>query len=170
MDKTVIAPYLLRSYIWQVLKKNTDMDELDYTLDPDTNPGLVPIVPLAEAPEISQFDKPYIVYGFSETPSTDLWVRRRGNMAFVIYSTNFRELSRITNVIAYAFDRADEAARDVNEYTSTIPAFVGLTFGTIQVSYVEGGSPEQSEGGRQSAAINIRYEYHVDYDIDTSAL
>lgn len=168
MDPKVIAPYLLRSYIWQILKKNTDMDELDYTLD-QTSGGLVPIVPLAEAPEISQFDKPYIVYGYSETPPTDLWAQRRGNMAFVIYSTNFRELSMITNVIMNAFHRADESARDVNAYTSTIPAFIGLRFGTIQVSFVEGGSPEETEGGRQSAAINIRYEYFVDYDVVTSA-
>lgn len=171
MDAKVIAPYLLRSYIWKILKKNTDMDELDYTDDPVNNPGgLVPIVPLAEAPEINQFDKPYIVYGYSESPPNDLWVKRRGNMALVVYSTNFRELTQIVNTIAYTFDRADEAARDVNEYTSTIPAFVGLRFGTIQVSFVEGGSPEETEGGRQSAAVNIRYEYYVDYDIDTSAL
>jgi hypothetical protein len=38
------------------------------------------------------------------------------------------------------------------------------------VSYVEGGAPEETEGGRQSAAINIRYEYFVDYDINTNAL
>jgi hypothetical protein len=143
------------------------MTEKDYTIDPTNDDGLVPIVPLAEAPEISQFDKPYIVYGYSETPNSDLWVKRRGNMAFVIYSTNFRELAHLTNIITFAFDRSDESARDVNNYTSTIPAFVGLRFGTIEVTYVEGGSPEETEGGRQSAAINIRYEYYVDYDVKT---
>lgn len=168
MDSTLIAPYLLRFYLWQVLKANTDMDEKDYTIDPANNDGLVPIVPLAEQPEIKDFGKPYIVYGYSETPPNDLWVRRRGNMAFVVYSTNFRQLSHLVNIITFAFDRADESARDINNYTSTVPAFVGLRFGTVQVSYVEGGSPEESEGGVQSAAINVRYEYYVDYDVKTT--
>lgn len=168
MDPEIIAPLVLRNYIWQVLKANTDMDEEDYTIDPNTNPGLVPIVPLAEEPEISQFNKPYIIYGYSESAPDELWVKRNGNMVFVIYSTNFRELERISNIIATAFNRSDESARDINAYTSTIPAFVGLRFGFVQLSFVEGGSPEDTEGGRQSGAVNIRYEYYVDYDVQTS--
>lgn len=161
MDPKYIAPFLLNNYIWKVLKLNTDMDEGDYG-------GLTPIVPLSEEPELTEFDKPYIVYGFAENPTSDLPAKKRGNMSFIIYCTNFRELSTITNVIATTFDRADESARDVNRYTSTIPQFVGLRFGYIEVSFVEGGSPEETEGGRQSAAVNIRYEYYVDYDIVTS--
>lgn len=160
MKSEVIAPYVLRNYIWQVLKANTDMTESDYD-------GKEPIVPLGEAPELTEFDKPYIVYGFSETPTADLYVQQRGNMAFIVYSTNFRTLSNITNIIARTFERGDESARRVNEYTSTIPAFAGLRFGFIEVSYVEGGSPEESEGGRESAAVNIHYEFYVDYDIET---
>jgi len=163
MKPEVIAPFMLIDYTWAILKKNTDMKESDYG-------GLVPIVPLSEAPELTEYAKPYIVYGYSETPPTDLWVRRRGNMAFVVYGDSFHQLSKITNVLSYTFDRADEAARDVNAFTSTIPAYIGLTFGTIQVSFVQGGSPEETEGGRVSSAINLRYEYHVDYDINTSAL
>lgn len=163
MKSEVIPPFLLIDYIWAVLKKNTDMKESDYE-------GLVPIVPLSEAPELTQYAKPFIVYGYAESPSHDLWVRRSGNMAFVIYADNFHQLSKITNVISNAFDRADESARDVNVYTSTVPGFIGLRFGAIQLSYVEGGSPEETEGGRVSSAVNIRYEYFVDYDINTSAL
>lgn len=163
MKAEIIPAFILIDYIWVVLKKNTDMQESDYD-------GLVPIVPLSEAPEFTQYAKPYIVYGYSDTPSSDLWVRRQGNMAFVIYADNFQQLSKITNIMAYTFDRADETAKDVNDYTSTIPAYYGLTFGYIQVSFVEGGSPEETEGGRISSAVNIKYEYHVDYDVDTSAL
>lgn len=161
MDTQYIAPYLLRSYVWKLLQENTNMKASDYD-------GMVPIVPLAEEPEIQAFDQPYIVYGFSETPTADVHARRRGNMAFVVYSTNFRELSKITNILTTALNRADESAKDVNEYTSTIDAFVGLRFGFIQVSYVEGGSPEETEGGRQSAVVNVSYEFYVDYPITTS--
>jgi hypothetical protein len=166
-----IAPYMLRSYIWDVLKANTSLTEADYSLTHDASKGLIPIVPLAEEPEISQFDKPYIVYGYSESPTADVYAMRRGNMAFIIYSTNFREISQIANIITTTFDRADDAAKDVNAYTTAVPDYRGLRFGYVQVSFVEGGSPEEapsSEGGRQSAAVNIRYEYYVDYDINTT--
>jgi hypothetical protein len=162
MDSKILPAYVLLDYIWAVLKANTDMTEDDYD-------GLIPIVPLSEQPEIVEYDAPHIVYGFSESATPDLYAKQRGNMAFVVYSTNAREVSHITNIIAKTFNRADDAARDVNNFSSTIPAYVGLRFGYINTSYVEGGSPEESEGGRQSSAVNIHYEYYVDYDIDTSA-
>ena len=163
MRAEIIPPFILIDYVWAILKKNTDMKESDYE-------GLIPIVPLSEVPEINEYAKPYIVYGYSESPPPDLWVRRRGNMAFVVYSTDYREVSKITNVIVNALNRADETARDVNAFSTTIPAYIGLRFGFIQVSYVEGGSPEETEGGRISSAINVRFEYYVDYSINTSAL
>jgi hypothetical protein len=161
MDPTVIAPYLLRDYIWQVLKQNTDMKESDYD-------GKVPIVPLAEEPELTQYSKPYIVYGYAEAPSIDLPDAEAGSMSFIVYSKNFRELSKIIKVISRTFARQDQSAYDVNRYTSTKPQFIGLRFGYINVGFVEGGSPETTEGGRQSAGVNIRYEYYVDYNIKTT--
>lgn len=163
MRTEVIAPYLLRAYIWQVIKLNTDLKESDYG-------GNVPIVPLAEEPELTDYAKPYIVYGYSETPTAETHVRQRGNMAFIVYSQNFRTISQLVNIITRAFEKGDESARRVNEYTSTIPAFLGLRFGTIEVSFVEGGGPEEAEeteGGRQNAIVNINYEYFVDYDVET---
>ena len=35
---------------------------------------------------------------------------------------------------------------------------------------LDGGTPEETEGGRQSAIITIRYEYYVNYDIQTSLI
>ena len=55
----------------------------------------------------------------------------------------------------------------MNNYTSSHPQFIGIRFGYISVGFVEGGTPENTEGGRQSALVNIRFEYYVDYDIKT---
>lgn len=161
MDPLYSPVYFLRGYAWGVLKANTDMDEGDYG-------GLVPIVPLAEEPEISQYDAPHIVYGYALNSTGDLYARKFGSMTFAIYDTNFRTLTKILSVLTAAFERQDETARDINEWSSTIPEFAGLTFGAVSIGFVEGGTPEETEGGRQSALINIRFEYHVDYNVITS--
>lgn len=167
MDPKYIAPYVLRSYTWELLKRNTDLTDDDYDADGNGD-GLIPIVPLGEEPELAQFDKPYIVYGYAESPTGELYAKNNGNMVYVIYSSKFEELGKITNIIKTAFERGDESARDVNEFSSTIGAFVGIRFGTIEVGFLEGGSPEEDEGGRMSAAINIRYEYYAEYEVQTS--
>lgn len=155
--------YLLRGYAWEVLKRNTSMKESDYD-------GMIPIVPLAEEPEILTFGKPYMVYGYALNSSDSLYARKSGSMTFAIYNPNFRELTKILAVLTTAFERQDDAARDVNRWSSTIPQFVGINFGYINIGFVEGGTPEDTEGGAQSALINIRFEYYVDYDVVTNVV
>lgn len=160
MDKVISPVYLLRAYAWALLKANTKMRESDYN-------GLTPIVPVAEEPDIMEFDKPYLVYGYALDSTGGLYARKTGSMSMAVYSANFRELTTILNVLTTAFERQDEAARDVNNFTGKTPGFVGIRFGTISVGFVEGGTPEDSEGGRQSGLINIRFEYYVDYEVST---
>lgn len=160
-DLTLVPAYLLRQYAWQLLKRNTDMEESHYG-------GLLPIVPVSEEPELTEFNKPYLVYGYALNSSNDVSARKNGSMTFAVYDDDFRTLTRVLNILTTAFERHDESATDVNAFTSTIPQFVGIRFGTISVGFVEGGTPEETEGGRQSGLINIRFEYYVDYDIDTS--
>lgn len=162
MENKYIAPYLIRSYVWELLKRNAGMDNSQYNVD-GTGPGLVPIVPLGEEPEIKEFGLPYLVYGYSESPSTN--ERISGNMAFAIYATNFGKLSEVTNIVAKAF-QSDGAAQNVNRYTSTIPAFVGIRFGFIENTSVDGGAPEDEEGGNMSALVTLRYEYYADYNLE----
>ena len=168
MDPVVSPVFILRQYVWELLKANTDMTEEDYE-------GMNPIAPLGEEPELTEFDKPYLVYGYALDGRGDLYARKSGSMSFVVYSTTFREITRILNILTTAFERFDEAARDVNEWSSSKPGFNGLTFGYIQLGAVEGGSPEgpgdraeETEGGRMSGLVNIRFEYHVDYDVKTT--
>lgn len=162
MTDTVMSPvYLLRSYVWALLRNNTEMKTADYG-------GLIPIVPVSEEPELMQYNKPFIVYGYALDSSEDVPVCRTGSMTFAIYSTNFREITKIIDILIYAFGRKDESARDVNEYTSTIPEFIGTRFGYISVAFAEGGTPEESSGGRESGMVNISFEYYADYNVVTS--
>lgn len=160
MDNKITPAYLLRSYIWQLLKLNLGWTEANYG-------NLVPIVPVAEEPEISVFDKPYIVYGYALDGTGDLHARGSGSMTLVIYDANFRNLTQALNVIVTALERQDESARDVNRYTSSVPAFIGLRFGYIRIGFTEGGTPETTEGGRQSALVNISFEYYTELDVKT---
>lgn len=163
MDIAVVPAHLLRSYAWQVLKTNLPdvWDEKNYG-------GKVPIVPLGEEPELSDYSGPHIVYGYSDEASGDLSEREVGSLSFAVYDQNFRRLTRTMRVLKSAFDRKDESARDVNNYTSQIPSFVGLRFGYISLSFLEGGSPETSEGGNMSALITIRYEYYSSQTVATA--
>jgi hypothetical protein len=163
MDPTVSAAYLLRSYTWQLLKNN-----MSDVWDEDKYGGLTPIVPLSEEPELDEFSGPHIVYGFADDATGSLHARNSGSMTFAIYDDNFRRLGKTMNILKTAFERQDEAAADVNIYTSTIPQFIGIRFGTIDIGFTEGGTPEELEGGRQTALINLRYEYYVDYDVKTT--
>lgn len=173
MDTVVSPVFILRQYAWEVLKANTDMVESDYDSNND-GIGVVPIVPLAEEPELTEFDKPYLVYGYALDGTGDLHARKTGSLSFVVYSTRFREITDILTILEEAFGRQDETARDINEWSSSKAPFIGLRFGYVRIGLVEGGTPEspgdraaETEGGRMSGLINIRFEYYVEYDVKT---
>lgn len=157
MESNIVAPYLLRAYAWEVLKANTEMKETDYE-------GKVPLVPLAEDADINKYGKPYLIYAFSEDTPMGTSARSIGNMAFVVNAARVSELTKVVNILTRAFEREDQAAKDVNEYTSTIPSFVGIRFGTITTVFAEVDEPEDSEGGVMQGVVNIRYEYYSNYD------
>ncbi len=174
MDVTVSPAYLLRSYAWAVLQANdpTVWDESKYG-------GLIPIVPVAEEPELEEFSGPHIVYGYALNTTGSLHARKSGSMTFAIYDQNFRRLTKTLNILQTAFERQDESATDINRYTSKVGEdmdtddnprrpFLGLRFGYVALGFVEGGTPEETEGGRQSALLNVRFEYYVDYNVVTS--
>jgi hypothetical protein len=181
MTDPVLGPdLLLRQYAWALLKYNDTFvsnsspqrretwDELNYG-------GLVPIVPLADEPELSDFSGPHIVYGYTGDTTGDHWMESSGTMTFAIYDDNFRRLGRTLNVLQAAFERADDAARDVNSFCSSLTLdngatypFRGLRFGCIEIGFIEGGTPENQEGGRQSALLNIRFDYFHEWNVTTN--
>lgn len=169
IDPTMSPIYALRLYVWEVLKRN------DNTVwDLSKYGGMIPIVPLGEKPELDQYTGPTIVYGYALSQMNDLPAIKTGSMTFALYDQNFRRLTKTMNILQTALERKDETARDVNKFTSqysprndgNIP-FAGLSFGYISMGYTEGGLPEETEGGRQSAALNIQFQYFVDYSVIT---
>lgn len=165
MDKTINAAYLLVDYAWAVLNANDSK-----TWSRENYGSLVPIVPLAEERELSEYNGPHIVYGYAEDATGTFYAMKSGSLSLAVYDDSFRRLTRTMNILNTAFERHDESARDVNSFTTDYleGAYLGIRFGSINVSFVDGGSPEEEEGGRQSAIINIRYSYFVDYDVITS--
>lgn len=190
MSPTVDAAYILVDYAWAVLHANESE-----TWSTSNYKNLIPIVPLSEERELSEFSGPHIVYGYAEEGSGGLYARTRGSLTFAVYDQNYRRLSRALNYLRTAFERQDESARDINRFstyfngtqpvvsrttnpdgspkheivTPGVPGqYHGIRFGFTEVAFVEGGTPEDTEGGRQSGLISITYEYYVDYDIQTS--
>lgn len=165
---TLLGPdLLLRQYAWEILKLNDPV-----TWDETKYGGSIPITPLADEPELSGYDGPHIVYGYTVNTGGSLFADKSGTMTFAIYDENFRRLGQTINILSAAFERADESARDVNKFTSlwevnSQKVFLGVRFGCIEMGFVQGGTPEIQEGGRQSGLLNIRYDYFVQYDVQT---
>lgn len=169
-DPTLGPDLLLRQYVWALLKANDPG-----VWDEDNYAGLIPIVPLSDEPELNDFTGPHIVYGYTGDTSGTRIYERSGTMTFAIYDENFRRLGKTINILDTAFSRADESARDVNHFLDRVTFDSGQTypfrntvrFGCIYIGFVEGGIPESTEGGRQSALFNIRFDYYVTYDVNT---
>ena len=165
MNPEVDPALIIRSYVWKVLKANEPAvwTEANYG-------GLVPIVPLGEEPEINGFGKPHFIYVHNHSPNDG--ARSTGGMTIVIADNNFRHLSNTMNIIKTALDRSDETARDINKFSSehsvsTTKPFVGLRFGWVKTAFTEGPTPSETEGGWDSATIDLDYEYYTDYDVIT---
>lgn len=152
------AAYLINNYVWQLLKNNTDMKESDYS-------GKIPIIPSGQEPEFNAIDKPFLVYGYSEDMTPDLFALRAGAVSYAVWSTNVGEVNTIMATIKAALERHDESAREINAYTTTIPAYAGVRFDNTHIGYLEGPSPEDSEGGRHAGIITVRYQFTMDIDI-----
>lgn len=173
-DPTLGPDLLLRQYVWELLKSN-----MADTWDESNYGGLIPIVPLADEPELSDFNGPHIVYGYTGDTSGARTYMRSGTMTFAIYDDNFRRLGKTLNILDTAFSRADASAHDVNRFCTLwttsgqapkdtqFGPLSSIRFGCIYIGFVEGGIPETTEGGRQSALVNIRFDFFVDYDVVT---
>lgn len=158
--------FVLRQYILRLLRANGAVAEKG----PNAYGGLDPFVPLSEEPKLTQYDDPYIVYGYVLSGTNELPEAQTGALSMVIYSTDFGEITKVINIIVAALGRDDESARDVNEFSSAVTGvgearpFVGIRFTNIRLNFVEGGSPEDTEGGRMSGLVNVGFDYVISYD------
>lgn len=160
---TTQAANILNLYLWAILKKNTTMLETDYSQS--GQPGRIPIIPGGQDPDFNQYNKPYIVYGFSEDPVSVNGTIRGGTLVYAIYSTGTGINNSIMNIIISALSE-DDTARRINKWSSTNAAFIGIRFTDARVVFGEGSGPLDQEGGREMATLTMRYEFVAKYTVD----
>jgi len=155
---TTQAVNVLNLYLWEVLKKNTTMVVADYG-------GKIPIIPGGQDPDMLQYNKPFIVYGYSEDPVSINGAIRGGTVVYVIYSSSINDINRIMNVIVAAMAE-DDSARRINKWSSNNPALVGIRFTDARIAFGEGASSADQEGGREVATITVKYDFVAQYAVD----
>lgn len=163
MTDTRVAPvYVLIDYAYEALAAdNPDWNKSNYD-------GLIPIVPLNEEPELTEFDdKPRAIYEYTMSQRGTTYFRGQGAVSLAVRDTNYRRLTRSLNVLDNALGRMDESARDVNafvDYVKTNRAVnFDVSFGNIRLTFIESGTPETEEGGPQVGVINVAFDYFVEY-------
>ena len=169
-SKHISPVYVLRLYAWALLQAN-DNDTWNTT----EYGGLIPIVPLNEEPDLSEFDGPRIIYDFSLSESSPSYYRGRGTMTFAVRDHNFRRLTKTMNILQAAFERHDESARDVNDWSQVYldgdpqnpTDGIDVSFGSIRVGFAESGTPEEEEGGFMVGVVSINFDYFVEWDVNT---
>lgn len=150
---------LLNLYVWEILKKNTDMDVGDYN-------GKIPIIPGGQDPDLNAFDKPFIVYGAADDPSSSNGTMRSGTLVYAVYSDSVSDINRIINIVTTALEERDVAARRINAWTSKNSALIGVRFTSTYIAFGEAAGPADQEGGREVGTLTIRYSCITNYAVD----
>lgn len=149
---------MLAGYVWELWKANAGVG----TIPGKNGQPLARIAPVSDEPDLSDSGQTYILYGFAEVESGALPVHHTGNFSMRLIAQDFAELSGLVRIIAGAFEIEDEAAQNVNSWTSEREAFHGLRFTSVCVTYIEAADAATTEGGNIEGAINLRYRYVID--------
>lgn len=162
---TFIQPvYIINRYVYDLLRVNlpasAGWNRTNYG-------GMTPIVLSHQEPKIMAYNRPFIVYGYaSDATSSD--PVRSGSLAYTIWSTDTRLIGDMITIISEGLGRDDASARDVNNYSTNIPEFVGCRFLNINTPITEGVTPPAAEGGNQSGFVAIRFRCTADYSVNTA--
>lgn len=168
----ILPAHILKMYVWEVLKRNTSMTQIPITVvRPDNSQVIVnvdPIVPEEDEPKFDGKKEPYIVYGYVEDFSRP-YPERSGNFSMRVTAETFAELGHILNVISRAFEREDITAAEINEWTSRAAPvdLIGIKFTHVKTTYVEGGTPPETQGGRIEGLVNVSYRYITHQEVLT---
>ena len=156
-DNAINAVHIMNRFVFDVLKLNNAIE------DRAAYGGRTPIVPSQQIPELNVYDKPFLVYGFSESAS-DVPSLRTGTVAYAVYDRDPRKIVTIINVLSEALRHWDETARQLNSYKYANNAFRDVLFSSVYIAMTEGPSGSDTEGGRDSGVISIRYTYSPNYN------
>lgn len=101
------ATYALNSYVRKLLEANLGLKKYQ---------GLVPIVPVAQQPEMLQSNSAFLVYGSSHHPPSELYQHRRDAVSYAVYAPSSTEVNSIVELLFDVFQRQDDAAMDANDW------------------------------------------------------
>lgn len=154
-----IAPHILKLYVWELLKANIGWTTVN---------GLTRIVPSEDEPKLADTGSSYIIYGWSETMTTNLAEHRRGVFSMRIIAKTSDEVTEILNTISVAFQDENASAESVNWFSTNFPVDLeGIRFTNLSPTYIESAGPPTTEGGRQEGVISIAYRYVTNQDVKT---
>ena len=152
---------IINRYVYDVLRGVLGWNRTDYG-------GKTPIIPSQQVPEFTAYNKPFLVYGWSEAATNDIGFLRSGTLAYAIYDLDDRVIIKAIDALVETFSRWDESADDVNNYKKNNVAMGDFLFTTMSIGLVEGPSPADQEGGRRSGVVTIRYDYKTNWTVNTT--
>jgi hypothetical protein len=149
---------------WLLTKINTDLEMLRKTED---GYPITPFIPSQQMPELNNVatGHPYIVYTYSTTSDyPESWCKIE-SAVIRIYGDKEEQLRILKSYIFDLLDR-DEVPEILTDYANTLSTSLMriFDFKTMQVINAIGPEPYDQEGGRQLAAITVRYEYTTAID------
>lgn len=162
MKPNIAAPHILRLYVWELLKNNSALAEID---------GKIPFS--SEDDKIfAQSGKPYIIYGYNETTPRESSYMVDGNFAMRLITRDSATAVKISNIIAGALEFGDVAAANINLYSTAKSDskidLRGCRFTHARAGYHNiGDEPAQDEGGRMESIVMIEYKYIREHEVKT---
>lgn len=147
----------LRKFLWNELTTRNIFDDEDYWSD-NLNENLVPIIPVQQSPEMSQFlsGKKHIVYDKIGMSYDENWLICCEQILFTVYSTDFTEINEIRNFMTDQFRRMDESAKDVNKWAGLSDKF---KFHSIYLADISPTAPSEELEGFFTTEIILEIKY-----------
>lgn len=150
------AMFQLRKYLWESLLEAGIFNIDDYYSDV-IGQEIVPIIPVQQAPELSQFlsGKKHIVYDKIGMSFEENWVISCEQVLFTIYSTEVIDIVEIRNFLSDTFRRMDESAREVNQWDTD-----GIfKFHSIFIADMSPTAPSEELKGFLSSDVILEVKY-----------
>jgi hypothetical protein len=148
--------HAMRKYIWNLLQTELGWSSVNYG-------GLTPITTPEQQPEFNNFDYPYIVYSYSRTATSNLWVLEGEVMALTIFSKAGTDIDQVVNLLGAKLNKRDETAKAVNAYLRATEAansfYRNFDFKSVRVTGAQGPQAVTTEGGRRDGYVSISYAY-----------
>jgi hypothetical protein len=148
--------YEIRKHLWRELQLNNMLDPNSYYSD-NLGEAIIPIIPVQQAPEMSQFlsGKTHIVYDKIGSTYEENWMICCEKISFTIYSVDHAEINAIRNMMMDVFRRMDDSARDLNNSKSTNK----IIFHNTMIVDMSPTEPSEELAGFLAADIILEVKY-----------